>query len=353
MAEPAVDEVEGEGLPAEFEFAFQQLTATEKAAIVMFLLEEAGAAAVMQTLSPTQVTSVSRAMIKVSDVPQPIVVAVVDEFLNSLQGLTDLGLEGPGYVKKVLLQAVGESKAATVLAKVDPTARSSGLEMLDWMAPRAIADMVGGEHPQVIAIILAMLDERTATDVLSYLPTDLKTSVIRRLATLDTISESALAQLEKVMQSKFSESTSISSAQLGGLRVAAKIMDKTKSEDASEIFELMRSMDDELVMAIEDNMFDFENLTDLADRDIQTMINNFDEEEIRTALKGAEEILVEKFKGNMSKNKAEMFQDEMDMMPPLAISVVDTARKSIIRQARKLQDKGELILASPEGGDFV
>ena len=33
--------------------------------------------------------------------------------------------------------------------------------------------------------------------------------------------------------------------------------------------------------------------------------------------------------------------------------VVDAARKSIIRQARKLQDQGELILASPEGGDFV
>jgi len=106
-------------------------------------------------------------------------------------------------------------------------------------------------------------------------------------------------------------------------------------------------------MAIEDNMFDFENLVDLADRDIQTMINNFDEEELRTALKGAEEGLLDKFKVNMSKNKAEMFQDEMDLMPPLAISVVDAARKSIIRQARKLQDKGELILASPEGGDFV
>ena len=55
----------------------------------------------------------------------------------------------------------------------------------------------------------------------------------------------------------------------------------------------------------------------------------------------------------MSKNKAEMFQDEMDLMPPLASAVVDAARKSIIRQARKLQDKGELILASPDGGDFV
>ena len=337
----------------EYELLFNGLSNTEKAAIVMILLEKQGAAKVMQTLTPSQVTSVSRAMIRVSDVPQPIVVAVVDEFLESLQELTDLGLEGPGYLREVLMEALGESKAQTVLAKVDPMARSSGLEMLDWMAPRAIADMVGEEHPQVIATILAMLDDRTAADVLSYLSVDLKSSVIRRLATLDTISDSALQQLEKVMQNRFSESTSISSAQLGGLRVAAKIMDKTKSEEATDIFDSMRTRDEELVLLIEDNMFDFENLVDLADRDIQTMINNFDEEELRTALKGADETLLEKFKANMSKNKAEMFQDEMDLMPPLAIAVVDAARKSIIRQARKLQDKGELILASPDGGDFV
>ena len=340
-------------LSEEYLLAFNSMSTTEKAAIVMFLLEQTGAAAVMKTLSPTQVTAVSRAMTRVSDVPQPIVVAVVDEFLESLQELTDLGLAGSGYVRSVLMEAVGESKAATVLAKVDPTARSSGLEMLDWMPPRAIADMVGDEHPQVIATILAMLDERTAADVLSYLNNENKASVVGRLATLDTISDSALHQLEEVMQTRFSESTSISAAQLGGLRVAAKIMDKTRSEDAVDIFELMRTADEDLVTAIEDNMFDFENLVDLADRDIQTMINNFDEEELRTALKGADELLLDKFKGNMSKNKAEMFQDEMDIMPPLAISVVDAARKSIIRQARKLQDQGELILASPEGGDFV
>ena len=59
------------------------------------------------------------------------------------------------------------------------------------------------------------------------------------------------------------------------------------------------------------------------------MINNFDEEELRTALKGADELLLDKFKGNMSKNKAEMFQDEMDIIPPLAISVVDAAENRL------------------------
>ena len=118
-------EIENHGeMTPEQEIAYNELTETEKAAIVMFLLEENGASAVMKTLSPGQVTAVSRAMIRVSDVDQPIVVAVVDEFLESLQGLTDLGMGGPDYVRKVLLESVGESKAATVLAKVDPTARS-------------------------------------------------------------------------------------------------------------------------------------------------------------------------------------------------------------------------------------
>ena len=108
-----MSEVETEnlgGLSPQQAIAFNELTETEKAAIVMFLLEENGASAVMKTLSPGQVTSVSRAMIKVSDVDQPIVVAVVDEFLSSLQGLTDLGMGGPDYVRRVLHDSVGESK---------------------------------------------------------------------------------------------------------------------------------------------------------------------------------------------------------------------------------------------------
>ena len=59
MSEMAVDT--GELTEAQ-ELAFNSLSTTEKAAIVMVLLEESGAAAVMKTLSPTQVTSVARAM---------------------------------------------------------------------------------------------------------------------------------------------------------------------------------------------------------------------------------------------------------------------------------------------------
>ena len=346
-------ETSGTELSEEYLLTFNSMTTTEKAAIVMFLLEQTGAAAVMKTLSPTQVTAVSRAMTRVSDVPQPIVVAVVDEFLESLQELTDLGLAGSGYVRSVLMEAVGESKAATVLAKVDPTARSSGLEMLDWMPPRAIADMVGDEHPQVIATILAMLDERTAADVLSYLSNENKASVVGRLATLDTISDSALHQLEEVMQTRFSESTSISAAQLGGLRVAAKIMDKTRSEDAVDIFELMRTADEDLVTAIEDNMFDFENLIGIDDKSMQTLIRSLDNELIVVALKGADDSVSDKFFACMSQRAAANIKDEMEALGPMRLTDVQEAQKQIIAVARQLADEGSIVLAGRGGDEYL
>ena len=154
------------------------------------------------------------------------------------------------------------------------------------------------------------------------------------------------------MQTRFSESTSISAAQLGGLRVAAKIMDKTRSEDAVDIFELMRTADEDLVTAIEDNMFDFENLVDLADRDIQTMINNFDEEELRTLLKEQTSYCLINSRATCLRTRPEMFQDEMDIMPPRNISG-RRSKKIHYTASKKTQDQGELILASPEGGDFV
>ena len=62
-------------------------------------------------------------------------------------------------------------------------------------------------------------------------------------------------------------------------------MDKTKSEEATDIFDSMQR-GRRARAAYRRQHVHFENLIDLADRDIQTMINNFDEEELRTALKG-------------------------------------------------------------------
>ena len=111
--------------------------------------------------------------------------------------------------------------------------------------------------------------------------------------------------------------------------------------------------DEDLAMRIQDNMFDFENLVDLDNRSIQILMRSLEQEQMAYALKAAPEPVVEKFLSNMSQRAGAMFMDEMEMMGMVRVTDAEEAQRNIIRQARKLQDAGEIILASADGGGFV
>ena len=110
--------------------------------------------------------------------------------------------------------------------------------------------------------------------------------------------------------------------------------------------------DEDLAMCIADNMFDFDNLVDLDNRSIQAD-GTLEQEQMAYALKAAPDPVVEKFLSNMSQRAGAMFMDEMEMMGMVRVTDAEDAQRNIIRQARKLQDAGEIILASADGGGFV
>jgi flagellar motor switch protein FliG len=221
------------------------------------------------------------------------------------------------------------------------------------MTPRSICDMVGNEHPQVIAIILSVLEDETAADVLTFLPPAIRPEVIRRVALLDTVQPNAMAELESVMAKQFAQSTTTSSAAVGGVKAAANIMGKTKLEIETTVMTDISGEDEDLALRIQDNMFDFENLVDLDNRSIQILMRSLEQEQMAYALKAAPDPVVEKFLSNMSQRAGAMFMDEMEMMGMVRVTDAEEAQRNIIRQARKLQDAGEIILASADGGGFV
>ena len=97
------------------------------------------------------------------------------------------------------------------------------------MDARAIADMIRAEHPQVIAIILSVVEHQVAADILAFLEKDIRSEVIRRVASLDTVQPSAMQELETIMKKQFAANTSAASATFGGVKAAAKIMNFVKS----------------------------------------------------------------------------------------------------------------------------
>jgi flagellar motor switch protein FliG len=192
-----------------------------------------------------------------------------------------------------------------------------------------------------------------ASDVLGLLDTQMQSEVIIRIATLEMVDPAALRELEKVMQSKFKANTSLRSSQVGGVKAAAKIMNFTKETMEKRILNDVKKADKDLMQAIQDNMFTFDNLGMSDDRSLQTLLRSVEMEDLILSLKGADEFLKDKLFGCMSSRAAANIQDEMEALGPIRLTEVQNAQKRIIAVARKMSDEGTIVLAGRGGDEMV
>ena len=327
------------------------MSGSQRAAVLMLLLGEQQAAEIVKFLDPKEVQSLGGAMVSVADLSQEAVNQVLDDFVMTIKKQTSIGLGTTDYVEKVFKRALGDDKAASVLGRILPGQSTKGLDILQWMDARSIADMIRGEHPQVCAIILSVLEHEVAADVLLFLPEENRSEVIQRVASLETVQPSAMAELEAIMKKQFSNSSSAASSSFGGIKAAAKIMNATQTALEAQVMGGLEKLDAELMMKIQDNMFTFDNLLSVDSKGIQVLMRNVEPDMLMIALKGANEGVRDKFLENMSTRARGMFVDDMNAKGLLRIADVEDAQKTIMRIARKLSDSGDLVLGG--GADFV
>ncbi|MEC7184846.1 MAG: flagellar motor switch protein FliG, partial [Pseudomonadota bacterium] len=206
MSEIAQTEIDADDI-------YSQLTGTQKSAILMMLLGEEEASEILKNLGPKEVQHLGSAMYSVQGLDQDTVNRVLDEFLDIIKEQTSLGLGAGNYIRNVLMKALGEDKAQSVLSRITPSSSDRPIEILDWMDARAISELIVDEHPQIIALIISYLDFSMGADVLNLLPDDLQPEIIRRIATLETVQPDALSELEDVMQRKFKANTTLRASQ--------------------------------------------------------------------------------------------------------------------------------------------
>jgi flagellar motor switch protein FliG len=326
------------------------ITSTQRAAVLMLLLGEEQAADIIKFLNPKEVQSLGAAMVAAADFSQEAVNVVLDEFVEHLKKQSNLSMGSTDYVENVLRRALGDDKAASVLSRIMPGQASKGLEILTWMDARGIADMIKAEHPQVVAIILSLLEPTVAADVLIFLPPEIRPEVMQRVACLDTVQPAAMAELEGIMKMQFSKSASSQSSSFGGVEAAAKIMNLTKTALETSIMTGLNEIDPEIMLKIQDSMFTFESLVNVNNKGIQVLMRTVEPDMLMIALKGASQAAAARFFDNMSERARGMFRDDMEAKGPQRMADVEEAQKQIMRIARKLSDSGELVLG---GGDYV
>ena len=329
------------------------LTGTQKSAILMMLLGEDGAAEILRNLSPKEAQSLGSEMYSVKDIDQETVNHVLNEFLSIVRQQTGLGFGSGNYIKNVFTKALGDDKAESILTRITPSSSEKPIELLEWMDARSIAELISAEHSQIISLVLSYLEYDLAAEVLSLLPVELQPEIITRIATLETVQPDALLNLQEILQKKFKENSSVKATKIGGIEAAAKIINFSNNSIEKKILETIKEKDADLLLAIQDRMFIFDNLILSDERALQTLLREVEEEVLALALKGADEVLRDKLLSCMSKRAASNIKDEIEVMGPVRLSEVQEAQKTIVSVAMKLSDEGKIVLAGSGGEEMV
>lgn len=320
----------------------------EKAGVLLLTLGEDIAAEILQHMSPKEVQLVGSTMATMSDVSRPTVEYVIDDFFDVLESQTALGIGNDSYIRGMLQKALGD-KAGSVIDRILMGSGSNGLESMKWMDPKSIAEIIRLEHPQIIAIVLSYLEADNAARVLTHLPEGMRAGILMRIATLEGVQPAAIKELDSIMERYFSDNDNVKSSMVGGERTAANILNSIDTSIESSIMEQVRAENEELATRIDDMMFVFENLRDVDDRGIQTMMREVSTDLLSLALKGVDDEMQQKFLKNMSSRASEMLLEDMEAKGPVKLSEVEAAQKEILNVARKLEESGEIVLSG--GGE--
>ncbi len=333
--------------------ATQKMNGTERAAVLLLTLGEESAAQVLKHMGPKEVQKVGAAMAAMTNVPRDQVTSVLENFTETVQQQTALGVGAEEYIRTVMVDALGEDKAKGLMDRILLGSSTKGLEALKWMDARAVAELIRLEHPQIQAIVLSYLDNDHAAEVIKFFPERNRHDVLLRIATLDGVQPSALQELDEILERQFSGNQNVQSSSVGGIKAAADILNFVDSSLEGEIMESIKDADAELGQQIQDLMFVFDNLIDVDDRGIQALLREVSSETLILALKGADEGMKEKVFANMSKRAAEMMRDDLENKGPVRLSEVEGAQKEILAIARRMSESGEIALGGKGAEQFV
>jgi flagellar motor switch protein FliG len=144
---------------------------------------------------------------------------------------------------------------------------------------------------------------------------------------------------------------SLKKKSMGGIKVAADIINFMSGDNETVVMEGLKSYDDEMAQKIMDEMFVFDDIIDIEDKAIQVILKEVQSDMLIIALKGTTEQMREKIFNNMSSRAAEMMKEDLEAKGPVKLSEVEAQQRKILQIVRRLADEGEIQLSGRGDGE--
>ncbi len=327
---------------------YDELSMSEKVAILLNLLGEDLTAQVFSHMSLESITQISKYIARTTTVDKQIAMAILEEFHVIMQSNQYISSGGFDYAKEILFKALGPEEAKRVLDKLQKSMQTGqNFAFLSKIKPQQLADFILNEHPQTVALILAHMDSTGAAETLSRFPDDLRAEVAMRMANLGDISPAIVKRVSTILENKLESLTSYK-VEVGGPRAVADIFNRLSQKNAKATISYIEQADEALANAIKDLMFTFEDVARLDAKAIQEILKVVDKRDLVLALKTASEEMKEKIMSNMSKKAAEALIEELQFLGAVKLKEVEGAQRRVVETAQRLVEQGVIQLGEAE-----
>lgn len=323
------------------------LSNAEKVAILLLALGEEIAAEILGQMNELEVKRVTTIMARLGRVEKEVVNGVIEEFHGFLAAPIAKGLKGDGgNVRGIIAKAFNGETAGRLVEEL--ALDSSNLEILEVYDAESLSNTIRNEHPQTIAVILAHLDPKKCGATLSRLPESLQLEVVNRIAKLGSIAPMIIDEIDSFLRQEAERMGGAKYRKLGGTKKVADILSALDKDSEQTLLDGIADRDPDLAENIRDKMFVFDDLVNLDSKSVQLLTKNIPNATLKLALRKAPEEVLELFFSNMSERAAKILKEDIESMGPVRVSDINRARGQILKIAKELEAKGQIVFKGKE-----
>ena len=330
----------------------EQLTGTQKVAILCMVLGSEAASQITQKLAAEEVEQISFEIARMDRVSSEATDAVLSEWLDVMLAADSVAAGGIEFAREVLEKAFGAQKAQAMLKRIlSQISEGAGLHRLRNADPQQLGNTLRGEHPQTVALILAHLEAPHTASVLKELDPVFGAEVILRIARMEKVSPDMLVLIERSILTETDLAPAQGLSTSGGPAAVAEVLNLVAPSLEKAIMKGVEAIDPGLCEQIRNLMFVFEDVVSLDDRSLQRLLREIDVKELALALKSASNEVKNKIMGGMSQRASAALKEEMEMLGPARKRDIESAQTAIVAMIRKLEDAGEIVVGG--GADDI
>lgn len=335
--------------------ATAMMSGLRKAAILLMAVGEDLAKEILRSLPELDVQRLTEELAEVRTVAPEVSASVIEEFWEVLETQNFMVHGGLDYAARLLMETFGKERADDLLTLVKRSqeAAHGNLAKLQRTDPQQLGKLLDSEHPQTIALVLAHLDPRRASQVVDNLSEDHKVVSLQRLAEMRQFSPEMAQKVAQTLHKRLESMGDTQRQNYSGFKAVADLLNRLNAEEAKGILETIENSDAELALNIRNLMFTFEDLITVPAASIREIVSGVDKRQLAMALRGANEELRATVFKCMSSRAVEMLKEDMEVLGPVRSREVAQAQQEILNLARRLEAEGKVILKLETGDEML